>query len=208
MADVPVARRPAPPVWDVDGNQYTDFHNGFGVMCVGHANPVIAAAVSERMALGTHFAAPTEGSIVVAEELRRRWGLPAWRFTNSGTESTMDAVHLARGSTGRDVMVKIEGTYHGHHDAVMVSVKPPPELMGPRSAPVAVPYGEGFAPGTAECTRVVPFNDAAALVAALDERVAGRDPGAGDDEREHRAAGRRATSSAVRAACDPPPASC
>ena len=78
-------------VWDVDGNQYTDFHNGFGVMCVGHANPTIAAAVKARMDEGTHFAAPTEGSIIVAEELRRRWGLPHWRFTNSGTESTMDA---------------------------------------------------------------------------------------------------------------------
>src|SRR5690349_18205719 len=160
-------------VWDVDGNEYTDFHNGFGVMCVGHANPVIAEAVAARMALGTHFAAPTEGSIVVAEELRRRWGLPAWRFTNSGTESTMDAIHLARGSTGRDVIVQIEGTYHGHHDAVMVSVKPPPDRMGPREAPAAVPYGDGFAPGTVEHTRVVPFNDAAALAAALDERVAG-----------------------------------
>src|SRR4051794_28298048 len=63
-------------VWDVDGNQYTDFHNGFGVMCVGHANPTIAAAVKARMDEGTHFAAPTEGSIIVAEELRRRWGLP------------------------------------------------------------------------------------------------------------------------------------
>ena len=89
-------------VWDVDGNEYLDFHNGFGVMCVGHANPVIAAAVKARMDAGTHFAAPTEGSVVVAEELRRRWGLPHWRFTNSGTESTMDAVHLARGHTGRD----------------------------------------------------------------------------------------------------------
>ena len=78
-------------VWDVDGNEYLDFHNGFGVMCVGHANPIIAAAVKARMDDGTHFAAPTEGSIVVAEELRRRWGLPRWRFTNSGTESTMDA---------------------------------------------------------------------------------------------------------------------
>ena len=111
-------------VWDVDGNEYIDFHNGFGVMCVGHANPVVAAAVKARMDEGTHFAAPTEGSIVVAEELRRRWGLPHWRFTNSGTESTMDAIHLARGLTGRDVIVKIEGTYHGHHDAVMISVKP------------------------------------------------------------------------------------
>ena len=90
-----LARRGA-RVWDVDGNEYIDFHNGFGVMCVGHANPVIAAAVKARMDDGTHFAAPTEGSIAVAEELRRRWGLPHWRFTNSGTESTMDAIHLAR----------------------------------------------------------------------------------------------------------------
>src|SRR4029453_7702571 len=74
-------------VWDVDGNEYLDFHNGFGVMCVGHANPTIAAAVKARMDDGTPFAAPTEVSIPVAEELRRRWGLPQWRFTNSGTES-------------------------------------------------------------------------------------------------------------------------
>jgi glutamate-1-semialdehyde 2,1-aminomutase len=160
-------------VWDVDGNEYVDFHNGFGVMCVGHANPVVAAAVKARMDLGTHFAAPTEGSIVVAEELRRRWGLPHWRFTNSGTESTMDAIHLARGLTGRDVIVKIEGSYHGHHDAVMVSVKPPADQMGDRSHPNPVPYGLGYAPGTAENTRVVPFNDAAALEAALADDVAG-----------------------------------
>src|SRR3954453_13610592 len=160
-------------VWDVDGNEYLDFHNGFGVMCVGHANPTIAAAVKARMDLGTHFAAPTEGSIIVAEELRRRWGLPPWRFTNSGTEPTMDAIHLARGLPGRDVIVKIEGTYHGHHDAVMVSVKPPADQMGPRERPNPVPYGLGYAPGTAEATRVVPFNDAAALADALDDDVAG-----------------------------------
>jgi glutamate-1-semialdehyde 2,1-aminomutase len=160
-------------VWDVDGNEYLDFHNGFGVMCVGHANPVIAAAVKARMDLGTHFAAPTEGSIVVAEELRRRWGLPQWRFTNSGTESTMDAIHLARGFTGRDAIVKIEGTYHGHHDAVMVSVKPPADRMGPRAHPASIAYGLGYAPGTEEFTRVVPFNDPDALEAILDERVAG-----------------------------------
>jgi glutamate-1-semialdehyde 2,1-aminomutase len=154
-------------VWDVDGNQYTDFHNGFGVMCVGHANPVIAAAVNERMALGTHFAAPTEGSIVVAEELRRRWGLPAWRFTNSGTESTMDAVHLARGATGRDMILKIEGSYHGHHDAVMVSVYPPMEDLGDRDDPRSVPYGAGYPRALTELTRAVPFNDAEALEAVL-----------------------------------------
>src|SRR3954449_8049272 len=147
-------------VWDVDGNEYLDFHNGFGVMCVGHANPTIAAAVKARMDEGTHFAAPTEGSIIVAEELRRRWGLPQWRFTNSGTESTMDAVHLARGRTGRDVIVKIEGSYHGHHDAVMVSVKPPADRMGPRERPNPVLYGLGYPATTAEQTVPVPFNDA------------------------------------------------
>jgi glutamate-1-semialdehyde 2,1-aminomutase len=156
-------------VWDVDGNEYVDFHNGFGVMCVGHANPVIAAAVKARMDAGTHFAAPTEGSIVVAEELRRRWGLPHWRFTNSGTESTMDAIHLARGITGRDVIVKIEGTYHGHHDAVMVSVKPPADLMGDRDRPASVPYGLGYPEAMTALTRAVPFNDAEALARLLEE---------------------------------------
>src|SRR4051812_16528992 len=156
-------------VWDVDGNEYLDFHNGFGVMCVGHANPVIASAVKARMDLGTHFAAPTEGSITVAEELRRRWGLPQWRFTNSGTESTMDAVHLARGATGREIIVKIEGTYHGHHDAVMISVKPPADQMGVRERPNSIPYGLGYPANTPELTRVVPFNDPMALAAILEE---------------------------------------
>jgi glutamate-1-semialdehyde 2,1-aminomutase len=128
------------------------------------------------MDAGTHFAAPTEGSVPVAEELRRRWGLDHWRFTNSGTEATMDAIHLARGITGRDVIVKIEGTYHGHHDAVMVSVKPPAALMGDRERPNSVPYGLGYPDAMTELTRVVAFNDAEALarlLAELDGRVAG-----------------------------------
>ena len=100
-------------------------------------------------------------------------GLPHWRFTNSGTESTLDAIHLARGRTGRDVIVKIEGTYHGHHDAVMVSVKPPAELMGPRERPNPVPYGLGYPSTTAQQTAPVPFNDAEALEGLL-ESLAGR----------------------------------
>jgi glutamate-1-semialdehyde 2,1-aminomutase len=163
-------------VWDVDGNEYVDFHNGFGVMCIGHANPTVGAAVKDRVDLGTHFAAPTEGSIAVAEELQRRFGLPQWRFVNSGTESTMDAVHLARGATGRDVILKIEGAYHGHHDAVMVSVYPELEELGERDDPRSVPYGAGYPRALTELTRSVPFNDAAALEAVLDKlegRVAG-----------------------------------
>jgi glutamate-1-semialdehyde 2,1-aminomutase len=163
-------------VWDVDGNEYVDFHNGFGVMCIGHANPVVGAAVKARIDEGTHFAAPTDGSIAVAAEFADRFGLPQWRFTNSGTESTMDAVHIARGATGRDVILKIEGSYHGHHDTVMVSVYPPLESLGARDEPISVPYGGGIPTAFTELTRAVPFNDAEALEGALEkigEQVAG-----------------------------------
>jgi glutamate-1-semialdehyde 2,1-aminomutase len=163
-------------VWDVDGHEYVDFHNGFGVMCIGHANPTVGAAVKARVDEGTHFAAPTDGSIAVAEELVDRFGLPQWRFTNSGTESTMDAVHLARGVTGRDTILKIEGSYHGHHDAVMVSVYPPLEALGDRDDPRSVPYGDGYPRALTDLTRAVPFNDADALESVLeklDGQVAG-----------------------------------
>src|SRR5918995_6699058 len=163
-------------VWDVDGNEYSDFHNGFGVVVVGHANPQVTAAVQAQAARGTHFAAPTQGSITVAGELRRRFKLPQWRFTNSGTESTMDAVHLARASTGRDMILKIEGSYHGHHDAVMVSVYPELEELGDRDDPRSVVYGAGYPRALTELTRAVPFNDAEALESVLnklDGRVAG-----------------------------------
>ncbi len=81
-----------------------------------------ARAIQERYASGTHFAAPTEDAIVVAEELQRRWGLARWRYTNSGSEATMDAIRIARAYTGRDTVMKIFGSYHGHHDTVMVSI--------------------------------------------------------------------------------------
>jgi glutamate-1-semialdehyde 2,1-aminomutase len=156
-------------VWDVDGNEYTDFHNGFGVMAIGHANPTVGAAVKARVDEGTHFAAPTDGSIIVAEELTRRFVLPQWRFNNSGTEATMDAVHLARGATGRDTILKIEGSYHGHHDSVMVSVYPPLEALGARDDPISVPYGGGVPEAMTALTRAVPFNDADALESVLEK---------------------------------------
>jgi glutamate-1-semialdehyde 2,1-aminomutase len=127
----------------------------------------VGAAVKAQIDHGTHFAAPTEGSIAVAEELARRFKLPQWRFTNSGTESTMDAVHLARGATGRDTILKVEGSYHGHHDTVMVSVYPPLEALGERDDPVSVPYGGGVPGAMTELTRAVPFNDADALESVL-----------------------------------------
>jgi glutamate-1-semialdehyde 2,1-aminomutase len=167
-----VERGQGSQVWDVDGNEYRDFHNGFGVMCVGHANPTVIEAVRRAAGQGTHFAAPTEGSIGVAEELSRRFGLPQWRFNNSGSEATLDAIHLARATTGRDLILKIEGAYHGHHDHLMVSVYPDYEELGDRDDPHSVPFGVGFPRAITELTRVVPFNDADALERTL-SRLAG-----------------------------------
>src|SRR5213594_627399 len=96
-------------VYDVDGNEYVDLHGGYGVMAVGHAHPAIVEAVSARVRRGTHFAQPTEDALAVAENLASRFGLPLWRFANSGTEATMDAVHLMRAATGRSKIVKVEG---------------------------------------------------------------------------------------------------
>ena len=90
-----------PKVWDVDGNEMYDFHNGFGSMVQGHAHPAIGRAVQQRYEQGTHFAAPTEDAIVVGEELAKRWDIHRWRYTNSGSESTMDAIRIARAYTKR-----------------------------------------------------------------------------------------------------------
>jgi glutamate-1-semialdehyde 2,1-aminomutase len=150
-------------VYDVDGNAYVDLHGGYGVMAVGHAHPRIVEAVSARIALGSHFAQPTEDALAVAEELKRRFGLPLWRFCNSGTEATMDAVHLMRAVTGRSKIIKIEGTYHGHHDSVQVSVVPEPDEIGPIHRPHPVPGATGIPRQITELTLVVPFNDPAAV---------------------------------------------
>jgi glutamate-1-semialdehyde 2,1-aminomutase len=155
-------------VVDVDGNEYVDFHNGYGAMAAGHAHPKIVATVSDRVARGTHFAQPTEESILVAEHLRERFGLPLWRFGNSGTEETLDAVRLMRAITGRDVVLKIEGSYHGHHDALMVSVSPPADAIGPYDDPVSVPQTLGLPADYVKLTRVVPFNDLDALERTLE----------------------------------------
>ncbi|HEY1330086.1 MAG TPA: aspartate aminotransferase family protein [Actinomycetota bacterium] len=159
-------------VWDVDGNEYVDLHNGYGVMAVGHAHPRIVAAVSDRIARGSHFAQPTEDSIAVAENLRRRFGLPLWRFGNSGTEATMDAVHLMRAATGRSKIVKIEGTYHGHHDSVQVSVYNEGPEIGPAERPNSVAASTGIPQEIVDLTLVVPFNDLSAA-----ERVFAEHPG-------------------------------
>ena len=165
-------------VWDVDGNEYYDFHNGFGSMVQGHAHPAIGKAVADRYPMGTHFAAPTEDAIVVGDELARRWGLPKWRYTNSGSESTMDAIRIARAYTGRDTVMKIFGSYHGHHDTVMVDIGWIPEQeIGPRDNYASIPYGAGVPQAVVDMTVAVPFNDAETMekrIQALDAE--GRKP--------------------------------
>jgi glutamate-1-semialdehyde 2,1-aminomutase len=161
-----------PRVWDVDGNEMFDFHNGFGSMVQGHAHPAIGKAISERYSMGTHFAAPTEDAIVVAEELAKRFRLPKWRYTNSGSESTMDAIRIARGLTKRDTVMKIFGSYHGHHDAVMVSIGVPYDKIGDRDNLASLPYGAGIPDATVQMTVPVPFNDIDATERRLEKLIA------------------------------------
>ena len=93
----------------------------------------------------------------------QRFKIDQMRFTNSGTEATMDAIRLARGVTGRDKIVKIEGSYHGHHESVLVSIRPSRDKMGPRETPASVEFGSGTPRAVTELTLIVPYNDAEAL---------------------------------------------
>jgi glutamate-1-semialdehyde 2,1-aminomutase len=166
-----------PRVWDVDGNEMYDFHNGFGSMVQGHAHPAIGEAIRKRYEQGTHFAAPTEDAVVVAEELQRRWSIPRWRYTNSGSEATMDAIRVARAYTGRDTVMKIFGSYHGHHDTVMVSIGVEYDKIGDRENYESLPYGAGIPKAVSDLTVAVPFNDAPAMERRIERLAAeGRKP--------------------------------
>jgi glutamate-1-semialdehyde 2,1-aminomutase len=181
------ARDPYPPyfthgkgskVYCVDGQEISDFHNGYGCMVQGHAHPVIVETIKKRSELGTQFALPFEDAIVVAEHLAKNFKLPKWRFVNSGSEATMDAIRIARAVTGRDVIVKIFGSYHGHHDYVMVSItKEYEDSIGPRDNYKSVSYGGGIPQAVVDMTVPVPFNDIAMMEVRIDKLIAeGRKP--------------------------------
>jgi glutamate-1-semialdehyde 2,1-aminomutase len=169
-------------VWDVDGNEYLDYHSGFGVNVVGHAHPKIVEAIERSAREGVHFAVTTEVTVALAEEICRRFGLDQMRFTNSGTEATMDALRVARAATGRDTILKIEGSYHGHHDAVLFSVVPEAAMLGIREklggeavdsagdVYRTIPTSKGVPASIADHTLIVPFNNATALEHVLSER--------------------------------------
>ena len=157
-------------VWDQDHQEYLDYHGGFGAMVCGHAHPRVVEAITEAASRGTHFAVTTESAVAFGEEICRRFNLEMLRFANSGTEATMDAIRVARAATGRDVVCKIEGSYHGHHDAVMFSVIPNADVMGGRERPAKAPVSKGLVKDASKYIEVVPFNDAEQLERLFDEK--------------------------------------
>ncbi len=154
-------------IWDADGNEYIDFDMAFGVLAAGHSHPILAEVLAERVANGTCYTFPVEDGVLLAEEIKQRFGCDLVRFSNSGTEATMDAIRVARGFTGREKIVKFEGGYHGHHDDVLVSIQPPRELIGPDDAPVTVPASAGLPRSRVEETVVAPYNNPEALEAIM-----------------------------------------
>jgi glutamate-1-semialdehyde 2,1-aminomutase len=151
-------------VRDARGKEYIDYVLSWGPMIVGHANPRVVAAVQEQAALGTSFGAPCEAETELARMICER--VPACervRFVSSGTEATMSAIRLARGATSRDELIKVEGCYHGHVDALLVQA-------GSGVMTLGIPGSPGVPAALAELTHVVPFNDAAAIERLLSER--------------------------------------
>jgi glutamate-1-semialdehyde 2,1-aminomutase len=152
-------------VFDSDGNRYIDFHCGFGPIILGHGHERVADAVADAVRSGTTYAFTQETEILAAETIKRAvpW-VERLRFTNTGTEATMHAIRLARGFTGRDVVVKFEGTYHGAHDYVMWST-PGDQVsrLGSAYRPVPMPMSSGMPGEIAPLILTMPFNDLEAI---------------------------------------------
>jgi len=153
---------------DADGNEYIDFDMAFGVLAAGHSHPLLTEALQHRVANGTCYTFPVEDGVALAEEIRARFGADLVRFSNSGTEATMDAIRVARGYTGREKIIKFEGGYHGHHDDVLVSIQPPREAMGPVESPTTVPASAGIPRSRIAETVIAPYNEPEMLAAILE----------------------------------------
>ena len=157
-------------LYDVDGNRYIDYIGSWGPMILGHRHPRVLAAVRQALDRAMSFGAPTEEENTLAELIIAAVpSIEMVRLVSSGTEATMSAIRLARGHTGRDVIVKFAGNYHGHVDSLLVAA-------GSSAATLAVPDSPGVTAGTSRDTLVLRYNDVAGLQAAfaeLGQRIAG-----------------------------------
>jgi glutamate-1-semialdehyde 2,1-aminomutase len=157
-----VARAEGPFLWDVEGRRYVDMVQSYGAVLLGHAHPVVTRAITDAARRGTTYGAPTEGEVLLAEAICARVsGCEQVRLVSSGTEATMSALRVARGFTGRDRVVKFDGCYHGHADALLAG-------GGSGVATLGLPGSAGVPASAVADTIVAPFNQ----VPELDERVA------------------------------------
>jgi glutamate-1-semialdehyde 2,1-aminomutase len=154
-----IARGSAQHVTDADGNTYLDFVNSWGALILGHAHPAVVAAITEAAGNGTTFGAPCAGEVELAERIVASYSaLEQVRFVSSGTEAVMSAIRLARAFTGRDLIVKFSGCYHGHADHLLVAA-------GSGLATFGRPSSAGVPEAFTACTRVLPLDDEAAVEA-------------------------------------------
>src|SRR5215475_7684038 len=148
-------------MWDADGNRYIDYVGSWGPLIFGHAHPKVVEAVVTAAQRGTSFGAPTAAENELAELIIDAVpSIEQVRLVNSGTEATMSAIRLARGYTGRDVIVKFAGNYHGHVDSLLVAA-------GSAAATLGVPNSPGVTRGTSRDTLVLQYNDVVGLRAAF-----------------------------------------
>lgn len=144
---------------DLDGNEYIDHNLCYGALMAGHCHPAVVKAVQGRLQTGTLFGMPHDLEWELADEICARFPVDMVRFGSSGTEVTMHSIRLARAVTGRERIIKMEGGYHGVHDAISVSVKPKLDVVGDAGAPNPVPSSAGVLKAVIEYTLVASFND-------------------------------------------------
>src|SRR5436305_8467959 len=150
-------------LFDLDGNRYIDYVGSWGPLILGHCHPRVVEALREAAARGSSFGAPTEAESELAELIIDAVpSIEKVRLVNSGTEATMSAIRLARGFTGRDVIIKFAGNYHGHVDSLLVAA-------GSAAATLAVPNSPGVTAGTAKDTLVLGYNDTEGVRAAFQQ---------------------------------------
>ncbi|MFM7658157.1 MAG: glutamate-1-semialdehyde 2,1-aminomutase [Burkholderiaceae bacterium] len=152
-----ITRAEGPYFWDADGKRYIDYIGSWGPAIVGHAHPEVIKAVQDAAANGLSFGAPTEGEILMAEEISKLVpSIEMVRLVSSGTEAAMSALRLARGATGRDLVIKFEGCYHGHADSMLVKA-------GSGLLTFGNPTSSGVPADFAKHTMVLDYNDCAQL---------------------------------------------